>query len=823
MVIKRNSQKLPGVALKKIALDLQTGTLVLDLAREGNLTLASQCNLYVALPVNFAAGEVSKTLSVASAGDAAFSAQEAFGIYLADAENAAFNYTATESIVAIPTVITVASVSGATVIEGGEAVHTVTLSGTTTLPTILAFSIVPITASAIDYSVPPTFTNGVLYNAEAGIINVPVGISAFAVHLPTVDDSEDEINETYTIAVGGVGALGTITDNDTAPPVGELIELARVAVYEAPYQALSPAQKTAVAGNGGYAAFAVSRDNDLAASFNLYRSNAPDGTFAPVLNAQTFMPSANLTGAIDHVSSVIAYNNEIDMPASITADSNGLLVDTAGNIEMCLIGALTTNTVFGVTAKNMSNIKRAAYHYLPVHVDSAESARMFILPAAQIIDPTLHAQGTTVYYKAVPVNAQGVELALSSVTPIAFTATGVANKPYPPKFVGWNNTGTAIGDLIIDDFELYPTYETFWLNPKIYVGNSDRTESTPSSLMNPATTMEAGTSLVVEELNRDDDIRNSYTVTDNKATINNLWSNPTQKYRVYAVRGGVRSQEVIYILNSAIRDIGGVASVSGAIVGANAEVTITLTAQSQTVTAPWALGYTLTGSVMTDNAHGTITLTNGATFEDNGFIQVPPALSSFKVIVPLVDAASKTLTFTLGWFQYNDTISTSINVPAGVAYADLVGIVNGYPSVTPTDTLGDPYQLQMSYPSNNWYGAFNLTSPQPNIAGTPRLLTNLAIDEEFDIEYEFKTSIASVGAGSYSTRLDINFVTLTPISHTTVIGQNGNYAGVSTARFKNTSGAAVVAGSPGAQFWLTNPGADTNLAHTVTIRNLRIL
>lgn len=715
---------------------------------------------------------------------------------------------------------TVSSVTGATIAEGANLVFTITLSGATAQQQSFAFTTGGTASAGVDYAAPFLLSNGV--TISGGNLVVPVGVTQFTASSITTDDIGVESSETVTLTVGGVTGTGTITDNDTAPPEETLTPLEQVTVYEAPYQALSAGQKSTVSSNGGYAAFAVSRVGN-AASFNLYRSNAPDGTFAPVLNAQTFMPSANLTGAIDHVSSVIAYNNEIDMPASITADSQGLLVDTAGNIEMCLIGALTTNTVFGVTAKNMSNIKRAAYHYLPVHVDSAESARMFVLPAAQIIDPTLHAQGTTVYYKAVPVNAQGVELALSSVTPIAFTATGVANKPYPPKFVGWNNTGTAIGDLIIDDFELYPTYEAFWLNPKIYVGNSDRTEATPSSLMNPATTMEAGTTLVVEELNRDDAIRNSYTVTGNKATINNAWSNPTQKYRVYAVRGGVRSQEVIYTLNNIIRDIGGVASVSSAIVGANAEITITLTAQSQTVTAPWAIGYTLTGSVMTDNAHGTITLTNGATFEDNGFIQVPPALSSFKVVVPLVNAASKNLTFALGWFQYNDTISTTINVPAGVAYADLVGIVAGYPSVTPTDTLGDPYQLQMSYPGNNWYGAFNLTSPQPNIAGTPRLLTDLAIDEEFDVEYEFKTSIASVGAGSYRARLEINFVTLTPISHTTVIGQNGNYAGVSTARFKNTSGSAVVAGSPGAQFWLQNPGADTNFAHTVTIRNLRIL
>jgi len=52
---------------------------------------------------------------------------------------------------------------------------------------------------------------------DNGTITVPAGIQAFSITVPTVDDSEIEATETYSIKVDDVSATGTILDNDNAP------------------------------------------------------------------------------------------------------------------------------------------------------------------------------------------------------------------------------------------------------------------------------------------------------------------------------------------------------------------------------------------------------------------------------------------------------------------------------------------------------------------------------------------------------------------------------------------------------------------------------
>ena len=115
-----------------------------------------------------------------------------------------------------------------TVNEGQEAVFKVTLDKTSTKPETFEFKITngtdtDLTKNATggtgglgDYENDPSkliFTNGVTYNPETKEITVPAGVTEFEVRVPTnVDLETGELDETFTITVGGKIGTGTIID-----------------------------------------------------------------------------------------------------------------------------------------------------------------------------------------------------------------------------------------------------------------------------------------------------------------------------------------------------------------------------------------------------------------------------------------------------------------------------------------------------------------------------------------------------------------------------------------------------------------------------------
>ena len=110
--------------------------------------------------------------------------------------------------------VTVSSVTSDRQTEGVPLVHTVTLSGVVDHELSFAYSLKGSTATeGSDYKVPPTFSDGVtLVNGQ---LVVPAGVSSFTITTATVNDTLDENDEYYSLSVGGVGATGTIVDNDT--------------------------------------------------------------------------------------------------------------------------------------------------------------------------------------------------------------------------------------------------------------------------------------------------------------------------------------------------------------------------------------------------------------------------------------------------------------------------------------------------------------------------------------------------------------------------------------------------------------------------------
>jgi Domain of unknown function DUF11 len=111
----------------------------------------------------------------------------------------------------------VASVSNATVFEGGNLVHTVTLSAATALPATYPFVLAGNTATAgADFdATAPVFSDGV--TLVGGVLNVPAGVTTFTISYPTLADAISDNNETTTVAVGGVSGTGTITDSAGSP------------------------------------------------------------------------------------------------------------------------------------------------------------------------------------------------------------------------------------------------------------------------------------------------------------------------------------------------------------------------------------------------------------------------------------------------------------------------------------------------------------------------------------------------------------------------------------------------------------------------------
>ncbi|BBM64608.1 hypothetical protein VA249_12540 [Vibrio alfacsensis] len=60
------------------------------------------------------------------------------------------------------------------------------------------------------------FTNGVTYDEATDKIIIPVGVKDFTVLVPTMKDGVHELDESYSIAVGGVEGTGTIKNTDVA-------------------------------------------------------------------------------------------------------------------------------------------------------------------------------------------------------------------------------------------------------------------------------------------------------------------------------------------------------------------------------------------------------------------------------------------------------------------------------------------------------------------------------------------------------------------------------------------------------------------------------
>ncbi|WP_418642683.1 Ig-like domain-containing protein [Vibrio chaetopteri] len=128
--------------------------------------------------------------------------------------------TATVNVLVNPAPVSVSSITidvdSQSVEEGDSFLYSVTLDGSTYAKTLfnIDFSVAD-TSSDNDIDLAALeFSNGVTYNANLGVLEVPKDVSSFTIEIPTVDDNRYEGDETFGIVIDGQTVTGTIIDND---------------------------------------------------------------------------------------------------------------------------------------------------------------------------------------------------------------------------------------------------------------------------------------------------------------------------------------------------------------------------------------------------------------------------------------------------------------------------------------------------------------------------------------------------------------------------------------------------------------------------------
>ncbi|MDD2932603.1 MAG: Calx-beta domain-containing protein [Methylotenera sp.] len=231
--------------------------------------------------LTFAPGVITQTITVPIADDTLFEGNESFNVVLSAPSNATIAVgTGVGTIVDNDAAPIVSSVSAASVTEGGDLVHTVSLSNASSATTTFSYSLTGSTAIAgTDFDTTASFSNGV--TLSGGILTVPAGVASFTVTYATLQDALDEANETTALTIGGITAVGTIVDDDPTPT----LSINSVSVNEAAGTATFTVTLNAVSGQAVSVNYATS--NGTATAGSDYTSTTGSLTFAPGVVTQT--------------------------------------------------------------------------------------------------------------------------------------------------------------------------------------------------------------------------------------------------------------------------------------------------------------------------------------------------------------------------------------------------------------------------------------------------------------------------------------------------------------------------------------------------------
>ena len=255
--------------------------------------------------LTFTPGVVSQTITVPINNDTVNEPGETLYVNLSAPSNATIaDGLGIGTIVDNDPTPTVSTVTAAVVTEGGNLVHTVTLTNASSTPTLLAYTLAGVTATAgVDYNSLPTFSNGV--TLAGSVLTVPAGVTSFTVTVASIGDTIDEANETYNLSVGSVTAVGTINDDDLAPT----LSVGNVTVNEA----------------GGFAVFSVSLSNPSSTATTVSLALA-NGATNPATGAGVDYGAAGATNLQVSTDNGATWTNATT--ATIAANTSSVLVRT---------------------------------------------------------------------------------------------------------------------------------------------------------------------------------------------------------------------------------------------------------------------------------------------------------------------------------------------------------------------------------------------------------------------------------------------------------------------------------------------------------------
>ena len=186
-----------------------SGTVTVDYATSDGTADAGDDYTAASGTLSFAAGETSKTISVAIADDTRNESDETFTVTLSNASGADLGTgTATGTIRNRAVVIPTASIAGGSGTEGDDS----SISFTVTLDKAASGTV------TVDYETSDgTADAGDDYTATSGTLSFSAGTTSKTLTVPIADDTENESDETFTVTLSNASGadLGTSTATGT--------------------------------------------------------------------------------------------------------------------------------------------------------------------------------------------------------------------------------------------------------------------------------------------------------------------------------------------------------------------------------------------------------------------------------------------------------------------------------------------------------------------------------------------------------------------------------------------------------------------------------
>lgn len=567
----------------------------------------------------------------------------------------------TGSITNVAPPVTVSSVSSPTVAEGETLVFTVTLSGTTANTQNFIFSVGGTATGGTDYATPLVLNNGV--TIDGANIVVPTGVSTFTASTLTTTDLAVESTETVILTIGGVAGTGSITNVSSG---GTLSPLTDIVVIEAPYALLNTTQRTNAANAGGYPMFVVGRNSPDTVNYAVYSSPTENGSYTKIADNVSYNPQATISGGVYYGYESLSIQSLVDFPPTLPATAYGLIVGADGQQEFCNLDTYASVTVDGQTSINLQNIESSIFDSVPIQTDPYRPAKIYVV-TTPTIENALKASGNTTFYKVVPKNSGGTELALNLVTAIPLTITDRAARPLPPRLVGF---GGGFPRSTSEEYVYFPTGPQPQGNMHVHLANSSRLADTEvHGFFNSSGVSEAGVTYHIDIY----DLAGNFLRTIARGGGQNHAQYTSAQYntdgltgdyivRAYTLRGGLRSREFISDpIQIYVTNIPNVSGITLTQTGSTISITV---AFSTTVNQIFVVDYDFAGTAVTLNRITGVSVGAGAQLVDVNRVQIAPNTASYTMLVQTVNAGGTQLIATMsGQSQFEQPpVSGSINI-----------------------------------------------------------------------------------------------------------------------------------------------------------------